>query len=1022
MEFRRNKQQPETSRHKQLNLNNANKFHITKVISGHGDNNTKLLNIITCITQIVILHQLYIYYIWYPDNSIEIHTLYLNDPKAQQFQVSGYCLVTTTIGSLQPWNHQVVITTKLMPTLLKESQVIGESTRGGRDRVPVWCCLQCVRDLHPKCFIAEFSRLIEFCIEYFLALNEVSYTKKYANISSSINNLRISFVFSTPRVIRTSALERRAELEMESARARQQSSRDALLFRVPQQLKWGPEKNPEKTLHASAIAQGFAGRELPWSNPKRDQIMMHRFCDAILFMDRFYGFGSETIDSLLVSKAPLVDFLGVLQRRPDVWGPGVLERELILHIQMHRGISLALVNQVKVMEIVVSRSTPAHIEEVRQFILVNHERNQKDCPTGVMSMDVEMFKVKHKCSLYITNQQEYEGAEYCLDLDFKAKEPCANLPVKFMIGDGQTWAVMVSVPVDVREGKTFIPKLYYQPELMELLQELPIFTGLGVDNDVLSKENFVRQVSGNESFSFRGYVDLSAYALAARYNLPFTNMPIMAYHVLGSAMNKRTSCGDNKWGRPWDEIPDALKAYCLGDIKFGYQTVVVFYGLLINHLFPDPDIVLSVLRCSHAEFGRWFGRWIRTTLFGIEVDNRQMEGATTYAELLKNTMYYRTSEGRPSTITPSRIMILIEVAGPYPALTCGGARFIHEARYYTLKALAILEKTEVHQWYEFRPKGLNLFDPEKMEAALYGVSNVKSFDYGAPVNTKYGLEVHPEILKHSVVKNNPFSIGYDEVLRVATLGKRIVRETVMEWVRFHVGQHQFVLSYLDSIQGDPHYYSYLGSYYMEARMIYLRCTGEEAPRVDHIEEEMQARNAHSIQKETKKITELDADVEEIERKIQWLQIELHEKRLARRDLLERVEFLEEQRPENKKRFPNKTWRGQLPEVFGQERDGPKGSRRDQVPIGYEGLVDDLKKDARKVEQFAELEQDEYPTLGRYPRAKKSKGRKRKGSFIHNPSLAKIWNPDPSESDEDDQEERLITYRADSTEVQSFTLG
>ena len=132
--------------------------------------------------------------------------------------------------------------------------------------------------------------------------------------------------------------------------------------------------------------------------------------------------------------------------------------------------------------------------------------------------------------------------------------------------------------------------------------------------------------------------------------------------------------------------------------------------------------------------------------------------------------------------------------------------------------------------------------------------------------------------------------------------------------------------------------------------------------------------------------------------------------------------MEEQRPENKKRFPNKTWRVQLPEVFGQERDGPKGSRRDQVPIGYEGLVDDLKKDARKVEQFAELEQDEYPTLGRYPRAKKSKGRKRKGSFIHNPSLAKIWNPDPSESDEDDQEERLITYRADSTEVQSFTLG
>ena len=84
-----------------------------------------------------------------------------------------------------------------------------------------------------------------------------------------------------------------------------------------------------------------------------------------------------------------------------------------------------------------------------------------------------------------------------------------------MIGNGTSWALMISLDLEV------VSKYYYrfkrmtiQPELLDLLQNLPVCIGLGVKGDVHEVEQFYSEVSGT-NLEMAGFIDLSALALLA---------------------------------------------------------------------------------------------------------------------------------------------------------------------------------------------------------------------------------------------------------------------------------------------------------------------------------------------------------------------------------------------------------------------------------------------------------------------------------------------------------------------------
>ena len=125
-------------------------------------------------------------------------------------------------------------------------------------------------------------------------------------------------------------------------------------------------------------------------------------------------------------------------------------------------------------------------------------------------------------------------------------------------------------------------------------------------------------------------------AALAGMNFPIYNMQAMSVQLFGGILNKNCSPGDAKWGIPWLQLPDPLKIYCLGDVKFGHMVAVLLYHLLINDMFPDPDIVQSFLRVQQQEFGLWFADWVISVLEGTEVVPELFDGASTREGLINS--------------------------------------------------------------------------------------------------------------------------------------------------------------------------------------------------------------------------------------------------------------------------------------------------------------------------------------------------------------------------------------------------
>ena len=116
-----------------------------------------------------------------------------------------------------------------------------------------------------------------------------------------------------------------------------------------------------------------------------------------------------------------------------------------------------------------------------------------------------------------------------------------------------------------------------------------------------------------------GFIDLSALALVAGYQMNMRGMTPMGVQVLGAIPNKCVSTADIKWGYKWSDIPKSLQVYGLGDLKFGHLPFIVLTGILIHDLFPDPNVVCQFLNGDQLLGVTWFYEWILKSLEGVEV-------------------------------------------------------------------------------------------------------------------------------------------------------------------------------------------------------------------------------------------------------------------------------------------------------------------------------------------------------------------------------------------------------------------
>ena len=155
-----------------------------------------------------------------------------------------------------------------------------------------------------------------------------------------------------------------------------------------------------------------------------------------------------------------------------------------------------------------------------------------------------------------------------------------------------------------------------------------------------------------------GFIDLSALALVAGYQMNARGMTLMWVQVLWALLNK---C-DNKWGYRWSDIPQALQVYGLGNLKFGHLTFIVLTGILVRDLFPDPDIVCQFLNGNQWQGVTWFYEWILKSL-GVKVQEQDARKALTRSQMIPS-LRYQDERSKLSKIPPPWIVLWSRMIGP----------------------------------------------------------------------------------------------------------------------------------------------------------------------------------------------------------------------------------------------------------------------------------------------------------------------------------------------------------------------
>ena len=251
-----------------------------------------------------------------------------------------------------------------------------------------------------------------------------------------------------------------------------------------------------------------------------------------------------------------------------------------------------------------------------------------------------------------------------------SKDTFKQIPGKIMFGNGISWTCLISLNLRRNRSTEYIlERMTVQPELVELLRDLPVSAGLAIRRDIREVEEFYSLISGEEVRLERGFIDLTSLAIIAGYKFQSRNMTAMGVQqVIGTLLNKTVSTGDDWWGERWNLIPESLKCYALGDIQFGFMTYNILSGLMLRDVFLDPEVLCRYLKCYQKEAADWFLEFLMVSLEGVEYHQKAEEEAETREEMILS-LRYRDEREKLCEFSPPLVVLWSKILGKWPCPT-----------------------------------------------------------------------------------------------------------------------------------------------------------------------------------------------------------------------------------------------------------------------------------------------------------------------------------------------------------------
>ena len=536
----------------------------------------------------------------------------------------------------------------------------------------------------------------------------------------------------------------------------------------------------------------------------------------------------------------------------------------------NRGLDTTYPSDVDVREYIIGEDSAEKLKDFTDWVFQMYEKDQLEYPSQVMSFDTEQIK----CSEYdCARMAMYRGRRICLSSKLgrfcsedeegllgSYKDAWTNLPAKIFMGNGITWAAVVSFPFSPAKNGDWIIDVPEQvpAELADFFNDLPIMVGLGVSQDVQITERFIRLFTNKpvhmQSRELENLLVLAGWASA-------TNMTSVSLQLLGATLNKEVSQGDELWPHSYYQLPAALKAYMVADIKFGHIAWHTALSCLQREMFPDVEAVCHYTRSNQRTVTRWFSTdLINVSLRDIVVNDMRRSAATTREELILSLCYKDISAR--AECCPDRIQSLaILLSGVVPTVVNGGPRYLHQAREHLIYQAKIL----------YEAGHAHLFKDVQDADRLYLRFNreggfLASLDWTLPVphegnHEPAGLVVHDDL--QCTIPDPDFEsrdLPYFVFADQAYLLKRDMRGVVFEWLRISpVDRVPKFVRFYDTYRSE--HYDRFRTYYEPAKLMYVHCLAAP-PFVSEYAEERRARARESIVKEERsKLARLSAATE-----------------------------------------------------------------------------------------------------------------------------------------------------------------
>ena len=591
-------------------------------------------------------------------------------------------------------------------------------------------------------------------------------------------------------------------------------------------------------------------------------------------LDSFRGF--------LPAGAPLIDFLATTMQRCDDWK--YPHREQIEFIQRNRGLTLDILEQVEVREIIAGITSESEIAESISWLWGHYYRDKKICPTGVISMDVEEIQ----CTLYdvyrMSGRMKFTSGRVLSTepgpgVEDEVEDRPVNIPVKIMIGNGLDHALMISLGLDLNSRNQYlVTRLAIQDSLLDFLATLPTCTGMSVKHDIQDIEFYYSILSGKELI-MKGFVDLVPLSLLAGYQMKSRSINPFSVQITGTTMNKCVSTGDSKRGRVRKDVPDALKVYALGDIRLGHIDNMVLAGVILRDFFPDPDICLQYFKeFEQRPVVEWFLRLVMKSLNGAEVHEEDFKVA------MSRCIRFRYREGCPlMSEPPPRVEMWCSLLGEWPTITRGGCRFIIQARIW------FMQQVKVFVANKFRWKDGEIVPEIKSRTGLYSgfgiekeVLEVTNFEEKVP--GAVGL-LRPKSLKTKPLIMNPDNVKCRFIGKFCRKQSRNLTQILLEWARSNPNR---IADFLRRMGQERDFQRFFRHVYDPMRLIFRRIHDCEALTVVFIDQELEGKLENTYAEEFERHQMILQEA-----KIREERLEFMKRRLESADNEERSSWQEE---------------------------------------------------------------------------------------------------------------------------------